>query len=98
MDKIQEKQEELESVEKLIDEGELKKLREKTVGVEDEIRNIEKAIMTKENDIEKDQNQIKFQQSQIPRSRDIRARFRETRLRDCRKRGSPSRARCVSSR
>ena len=73
MDKIQEKQEELESVEKLIDEGELKKLREKTVGVEDEIKNIEKAIMTKENDIEKDQNQIKFQQSQIvTRENDIK--------------------------
>ena len=73
MDKIQEKQEELESVEKLIDEGELKKLREKTSSVEDEIKNIEKAIMTKENDIEKDQNQIKFQQSQIvTRENDIK--------------------------
>lgn len=64
-DKIQQKQEELSEVEKLIDEGELKKLREKTSAVEDEIKNIEKAIMTKENDIEKDKNQIKFQQSQI---------------------------------
>ena len=64
-DKIQTKQDELAEVEKLIDEGELKKLREKTSAVEDEIKNIEKAIMTKENDIEKDKNQIKFQQSQI---------------------------------
>ncbi len=64
-DKLQEKQEELESVEKLIDEGELKKLKEKTSAVEDEIKNIEKSIMNIENEIEKDQNQIKFQQTQI---------------------------------
>ena len=44
MDKIQEKQEELESVEKLIDEGELKKLREKTSAVEEDIKNICKVI------------------------------------------------------
>ena len=66
-------QEELEAVEKLIDEGELKKLKEKTTGVEEDIKNLEKAIMTKENDIEKDQNQIKFQQSQIStRENDIK--------------------------
>lgn len=64
-DKLQEKQEELESVEKLIDEGELKKLKEKTSAVEEEIKNIEKSIMNIENEIEKDQNQIKFQQTQI---------------------------------
>lgn len=66
-------QEELEAVEKLIDEGELKKLKEKTTGVEEDIKNLEKAIMTKENDIEKDKNQIKFQQSQIStRENDIK--------------------------
>ena len=64
-DKIQETQAELEEVEKLIDEGELKKLKEKTTGVEEEIKNIEKTIMTVENGIEKDENQIKFQQTQI---------------------------------
>ncbi len=72
-EKFQEKQHELEEVEKLIDEGELKKLKEKTQGVEEEIKNIEKNIMTKENDIEKDENQIKFQQSQITtRENDIK--------------------------
>ena len=72
-DLIQEKQEELENIEKMIDEGELKKLREATNKVEDEIKTIEKAIMTKENDIEKDKNQIKFQQSQIAtRENDIK--------------------------
>ncbi len=64
-DKFQQKQEELIEVEKLIDEGELKKLKEKTNAVEEDIKNIEKNIMTKENEIEKDENQIKFQQSQI---------------------------------
>ena len=64
-DKFQQKQEELVEVEKLIDEGELKKLKEKTNAVEEDIKNIEKNIMTKENEIEKDENQIKFQQSQI---------------------------------
>ena len=72
-DKFQEKQNELEEVEKLIDEGELKKLKEKTSVVEEEIKNIEKNIMTKENEIEKDENQIKFQQSQITtRENDIK--------------------------
>lgn len=52
--------EELDEVEKLIDEGELKKLKEKTAGIEDEIKTLEKAIMTKENEIERDENQIKF--------------------------------------
>ena len=64
-DKFQQKQEELVEVEKLINEGELKKLKEKTNAVEEDIKNIEKNIMTKENEIEKDENQIKFQQSQI---------------------------------
>ncbi len=64
-DKIQAAQEKLEEVEKLIDEGELKKLKERTNGIEEEIKTIEKSIMTTENDIEKDENQIKFQQSQI---------------------------------
>ncbi len=72
-EKINFTQEELENVEKLIDEGELKKLKEKTSGVEQSIKNLEKAIMTKENDIEKDENQIKFQQSQIStRENDIK--------------------------
>lgn len=72
-DKFSEKQHELEEVEKLIDEGELKKLKEKTFNVEEEIKNIEKNIMTKENEIEKDENQIKFQQSQITtRENDIK--------------------------
>ncbi len=62
---LQEKQDELEEIEKLIDEGELKKLKEKTSSKEEEIKNLEKAIMAKENEIEKDENQIKFQQSQI---------------------------------
>ena len=39
-DKVQEKQEELDAVEKLIDEGELKKLKEKINGVEQEIKDI----------------------------------------------------------
>ena len=72
-DKIQEKQIELEEVEKLIDEGELKKLKEKTAGIEEEIKNIEKNIMFCQNNIEKDENQIKFQQSQIlTRQNDIK--------------------------
>lgn len=72
-DKMQDVQAELEAVEKLIDEGELKKLKEKTAGVEENIKALEKAIMTKENDIEKDENQIKFQQSQITtRENDIK--------------------------
>lgn len=62
---LQEKQDELEEIEKLIDEGELKKLKEKTSSKEEEIKNLEKAIMAKENEIEKDENQVKFQQSQI---------------------------------
>lgn len=66
-------QKELEDVEKLIDEGELKKLKEKTTGVEEEIKNIEKSIMTVENNIEKDENQIKFQNTQIiTRENDIK--------------------------
>lgn len=64
-DKMSEIQASLEEVEKLIDEGELKKLKEKTTGVEDDIKNIEKSIMKAENDIEKDENEIKFQQTQI---------------------------------
>lgn len=65
-------QEELDKVEKLIDEGELKKLREKTAGVENEIRNIEKSIMTKENDIERDNQQINFCNTNIStREKDI---------------------------
>ena len=72
-DKILEKKEELENVEKLIDEGELKKLKEKTSSVEEEIKNFEKSIMTTENEIEKDENQIKFQQTQIStRENDIK--------------------------
>ncbi len=64
-DEIQKTQNKLDEVEKLIDEGELKKLKDKTQVVEDEIKNIEKSIMAKENDIEKDENQIKFQNTQI---------------------------------
>ena len=64
-DEIMKVKDELTEVEKLIDEGELKKLREKTSSVEDEIKVIEKQIMTLENDIEKDENNIKFQNSQI---------------------------------
>ena len=64
-DKLQATQEKLEAVEKLIDEGELKKLKEKTNDIEEEIKVADKSIMTVENDIEKDENQIKFQQSQI---------------------------------
>ncbi len=72
-DKTQEKQKELEEVEKLIDEGELKKLRERTSAVEQDIKTIEKNIMVKENEIEKDENQIKFQQNQISmRENDIK--------------------------
>ncbi len=72
-DKLNHTQEELVEVEKLIDEGELKKLKEKTQGVELFIKNLEKAIMTKENEIEKDENQIKFQQTQITtRQNDIK--------------------------
>ncbi|MBR2068201.1 MAG: chromosome segregation protein SMC [Candidatus Gastranaerophilales bacterium] len=66
-------QEELEAVEKLIDEGELKKLKEKTQSTEDEIKNIEKAIMVAQNDIERDENQIKFQKNTIStRENDIK--------------------------
>lgn len=64
-DVFQQKQEELEQVEKLIDEGELKKLKEKTTGTEEEIKNIEKTIMVVQNDIQKDENNIKFQQNTI---------------------------------
>jgi len=72
-DLMTETQSQLEQVEKLIDEGELKKLKEKTTGVEEEIKNIEKTIMQKENEIEKDENQIKFQQTQIStRENDIK--------------------------
>lgn len=66
------KQEELVEVEKLIDEGELKKLKERTNGTEADIKAIEQAIMQKENEIEKDKNNSTFQQTQIDtRKKDI---------------------------
>ncbi len=72
-EKMQEKQQELSEVEKLIDEGELNKLKEKTDGVENDIKAIEKNIMLEENEVEKSQNQIKFQQNQITmRKNDIK--------------------------
>ncbi len=72
-EKIQETEDELKEVEKLIDEGELKKLKDKTSSVEENIKTIEKSIMVVENDIEKDENSIKFQNNTIStRENDIK--------------------------
>ncbi len=72
-DELTKVQEDLEAVEKLIDEGELKKLKEKTSAIEEEIKEIEKASMVKENEIERDENQIKFQKNTIiTRENDIK--------------------------
>ncbi len=66
-------QDELKAVEKLIDEGELKELREKTQAIEEEIKNLEKNIMVKENEIDREKDQIKFQKSAIvTRENDIK--------------------------
>jgi len=64
-EQVFEKQERLAEVEKLIDDDALKELKEKTSGVEAKIKELEKSIMFKENEIEKDTNQIKFQETQI---------------------------------
>ena len=64
-EKMSEVQAELEEAEKLINQDELKKLKEKTQDTEQDIKNVEKEIMTTENNIEKDENQIKFHTGQI---------------------------------
>lgn len=72
LDEIGQVQGEIEEVEKLIDEGELKKLKEKTQGVEAEIAEIEKKILHLENDVEKENNNIKFYDVSIEqRQKDI---------------------------
>ncbi len=58
IDKINEITNDIKEVEKFIDEGELNKLKELTKDTEDEIKKIEKDILTIENEISKDTNSM----------------------------------------
>lgn len=65
IDKITVVQADIEEVEKFIDDGELKKLQEMTQGVENEIKEIERKILSTENEILKDNQTITFNTDMI---------------------------------
>ncbi len=72
IEKITTAQTEVQEVEKLIDEGELKELKEKTQGVEQEIKDLEKLIFNLSNEVEKEKNNINFHNLSIEqREKDI---------------------------
>ena len=65
IDKITNIQTEIEEVEKFIDDGELKKLQEMTQGVENEIKELERKILSAENEILKDNQTVTFNNDMI---------------------------------
>ncbi len=65
IDKITNIQSEIEEVEKFIDDGELKKLQEMTQGVENEIKELERKILSTENEILKDNQTVTFNNDMI---------------------------------
>ncbi len=65
IDKITTIQTDIEEVEKFIDDGELKKLQEMTQGVENEIKELERKILSTENEILKDNQTVAFNTDMI---------------------------------
>ena len=64
-DEITKTKEQIEAVEKLLDDKDLKDLKEKTSGVEKQIKDFESAILKAENDINEFNREIKFNEGLI---------------------------------
>ena len=65
LDKITKTQEQIEEVEKLINDKDLKELKEKTEGTENEIKRLQNNLMNANNDINEINRQISFNESVI---------------------------------
>lgn len=65
LDKIQKTQEQIEEVEKLINDKDLKELKEKTAGVETEIKRLQGSLMTANGDINELNRRIAFDENLI---------------------------------
>jgi chromosome segregation protein len=76
-DKMLQLQDNIASVEKLIDEGELNKLKEKTQGFEENIKSTQNKINEIQNEINTENNNIKFQNTMIEQKQTDIARLLE---------------------